>query len=392
MNSKKYLLTFGLVLSSIVATYFVTVSTAQQGMQTQASADTEYQIGAILFMQKAAEYRALCLQAFNWGKRSLDDDDKTKKKLPKVQKKMMRAVVVDIDETMLDNSPAQAYGAKNRLAFDLKSWYAWGDMRKAKAIPGSVDFAIYAKSKGVRIFYVSNRDEVQKAATIDNLRNAGFPDISDDNVLLRQKDSTKEPRRLAIAEKYAKFLQQTPWYEFPFGETLKSYWRDTPLLQGSVTRSLERRFALSAEYGVKAIYARLIAQAAALSPAALTLRSVVRGMNGSDTSADVKPIERRGDGLTLIETPRYRTFTKIILTLVGRERSFVEIAGNSEILVTILSKGELSFPNAKTLFQIPLQAREGWVRQGIVLPVGELGALAKHVQRANAEFEHAYDY
>ena len=202
MNSKKYLLTFGLVLSSIVATYFVTVSTAQQGMQTQASADTEYQIGAILFMQKAAEYRALCLQAFNWGKRSLDDDDKTKKKLPKVQKKMMRAVVVDIDETMLDNSPAQAYGAKNRLAFDLKSWYAWGDMRKAKAIPGSVDFAIYAKSKGVRIFYVSNRDEVQKAATIDNLRNAGFPDISDDNVLLRQKDSTKEPRRLAIAEKY----------------------------------------------------------------------------------------------------------------------------------------------------------------------------------------------
>ena len=203
MNSKKYLLTFGLVLSSIISTYFVTISTAQQGMQTQTQpADNEYQIGAILFMQKAAEYRALCFQAFNWGKMTLDFDDKTKKKLPKDQKKMARAVVVDIDETMLDNSPAQAYGAKNRLAFDLKSWYAWGDMRKAKAIPGAVDFAIYAKSKGVRIFYVSNRDEVQKAATIDNLKAVGFPDISEENVLLRQKDSTKEPRRLAIAEKY----------------------------------------------------------------------------------------------------------------------------------------------------------------------------------------------
>ena len=203
MNSKKYLLTFGLVLSSIISTYFVTISTAQQGMQTQTQpADNEYQIGAILFMQKAAEYRALCFQAFNWGKMTLDFDDKTKKKLPKTQKKMPRAVVVDIDETMLDNSPAQAYGAKNRLAFDLKSWYAWGDMRKAKAIPGAVDFAIYAKSKGVRIFYVSNRDEVQKAATIDNLKAVGFPDISEENVLLRQKDSTKEPRRLAIAEKY----------------------------------------------------------------------------------------------------------------------------------------------------------------------------------------------
>jgi 5'-nucleotidase (lipoprotein e(P4) family) len=209
MNSKKYLLTVGMILTSIVSTYFVTVSTAQQGTQTQVqTADNEYQIGAILFMQKAAEYRALCFQAFNWGKMTLDFDDKTKKKLPKAQKKMPRAVVVDIDETVLDNSPAQAFGAKNRLPFDLKSWYAWGEMRKAKAIPGAVEFANYAKSKDVRIFYVSNRDDVQLQATIDNLKTAGFPDISAENVLLRQKDtsgkyvSTKEPRRLAIGEKY----------------------------------------------------------------------------------------------------------------------------------------------------------------------------------------------
>lgn len=210
MRSKKYLLTFGLVLSSVVSTYFVTVSTAQQGAtQTQAqTADNDYQIGATLFMQKAAEYRALCFQAFYWGKRTLEDDAKTSKKLPKAERKMPRAVVVDIDETVLDNSPAQAFGIKNKLPFNLKDWYAWGEMRKAKAIPGAVEFANYAKSKGVRIFYVSNRDEVQKAATIDNLKSAGFPDISAENVLLRQVDenkrniSTKEPRRRAIAEKY----------------------------------------------------------------------------------------------------------------------------------------------------------------------------------------------
>jgi len=200
MNSKKYLLTFGLVLSSVVSTYFVTVSTAQQAV-TQ-TADNDYQIAATLFTQKAAEYRALCFQAFNWGKRILNDDEKAKKKLPKAQRKMPRAVVVDIDETVLDNSPAQAFGIKNKLPFNLKDWYAWGEMRKAKAVPGAVDFANYAKSKGVRIFYVSNRDEVQKTATIDNLKAAGFPDISAENVILRQKESTKEPRRMAIAEKY----------------------------------------------------------------------------------------------------------------------------------------------------------------------------------------------
>lgn len=203
MKSKKYLLTFGLVLSSIVSTYFVTVSTtAQQGAQTPQTADNDYQLGATLFMQRAAEYRALCYQAFYWGRRSLEDDEKTKKKLPKPQRKMPRAVVVDIDETVLDNSPAQAYGIKNKLPFNLKDWYAWGELRKAKAIPGAVEFALYAKSKGVRIFYVSNRDEAQKQATIDNLKAVGFPDISAENVVLRQKESTKEPRRLTIAEKY----------------------------------------------------------------------------------------------------------------------------------------------------------------------------------------------
>jgi len=117
---------------------------------------------------------------------------------------MPRAVVVDIDETVLDNSPSNAYTAKNDLPFNVKDWYAWGEMRKAKPVPGAVEFLNYAVSKGVKIFYISNRDEVQKQATIDNLRTVGFKDASTDNVWLRQNpaESTKEPRRLAVAAKY----------------------------------------------------------------------------------------------------------------------------------------------------------------------------------------------
>ena len=205
MKTKKYILTFGLIVSSIVSTYFVTVSTAQQAAQPQpATADNEYQVAGILYMQKAAEYRALAYQAFNVAKMQLDADfDKKKlKTLPKSQQKMPRAVVVDIDETVLDNSPAQAYLVKNRLPFDSKLWYAWGEMRKAKAIPGAVDFLNYANKKGVRVFYVSNRDEVQKQATMDNLKTVGFPDVTEETVQLRQKESTKEPRRQSISEKY----------------------------------------------------------------------------------------------------------------------------------------------------------------------------------------------
>ncbi len=206
MKTKNYLLTLGLVAVSVFSTYFGTVSTAQQGTKPapSATADNEYQIAAILYQQRAGEYRALTYQAFNLAKMNLDADfnKKNLKKLPKNERKMPRAVVVDIDETVLDNSPAQAYNVVNNLPFNLENWYAWGEMRKAKAIPGAVDFLNYANRKGVKVFYVSNRDEVQKQATIDNLKTAGFPDATVETVLLRQKESSKEARRNSISEKY----------------------------------------------------------------------------------------------------------------------------------------------------------------------------------------------
>ncbi|MBC7899748.1 MAG: 5'-nucleotidase, lipoprotein e(P4) family [Saprospiraceae bacterium] len=202
MAPKKYLLSLGLIASTVVSTYFVTVSTAQQPVLE--TADNDYQVAAVLYMQKAAEYRALAYQAFNLAKWQLDADldKKNVKKLPKAERKMPRAIVVDIDETVLDNSPAQAYAIKNRRPFNLPDWYAWGEMRKAKAIPGSVEFLNYAVSKGVKIFYISNRDEVQKQATIDNLKSVGFPDISAENVLTRTKESGKDARRAIAAAKH----------------------------------------------------------------------------------------------------------------------------------------------------------------------------------------------
>lgn len=202
MRSTKYLLSVGLIAATVASTYFGPAATAQTA--TAPAADLDYQVAAVLYMQKAAEYRALAYQAFNLARWQLDADldKKNVKKLPKAERKRPRAIIVDIDETVLDNSPSQAYGIKNGAAFNLKDWYAWGEMRKAKAVPGSVEFLNYAVSKGVKIFYISNRDEVQKAATIENLTKVGFNDISADNVLLRDKESGKDSRRAVVAAKY----------------------------------------------------------------------------------------------------------------------------------------------------------------------------------------------
>jgi 5'-nucleotidase (lipoprotein e(P4) family) len=203
MKTRKYFLSFGLVLASVVSTYFATTSTAQQGAQPQrATADTEYQIGAILYMQKAAEYRALAYQAFNIARMQLDADEKDRKKLPKAERRKQRAVVVDVDETVLDNSPAQVVQVKNRLPFIQENWTAWINMRRAKAIPGAIDFLNYASRKGARIFYVTNRIEVEKQPTIDNLKTLGFPDVSAETVLVKTGESSKEARRRSILQTY----------------------------------------------------------------------------------------------------------------------------------------------------------------------------------------------
>ncbi|KFN49559.1 5'-nucleotidase, lipoprotein e(P4) family [Arenimonas composti] len=85
------------------------------------------------------------------------------------------AVIVDVDETMLDNSPYQAALVRDGAVYDDASWDAWVQQRRAKPVPGALEFARIAAAQGVTIFYVSNRTDAQGPATVDNLRALGFP-------------------------------------------------------------------------------------------------------------------------------------------------------------------------------------------------------------------------
>lgn len=199
MTARKYLASFALV--AVVLTGIATAQTAAPAPQS----DLEYQVGAVLYMQKAAEYRALAYQAFNIARLRLDDDldRKNVKKLPKAERKMPRAIVVDIDETMLDNSPQQAKGIVTNRPYNTADWNVWSEKQSAKPIPGAVAFVNYATSKGVKVFYISNRSEkVEKEWTLNNLVKAGFQNVTADDLMLRTTESGKEARRKTVAAKY----------------------------------------------------------------------------------------------------------------------------------------------------------------------------------------------
>jgi 5'-nucleotidase (lipoprotein e(P4) family) len=180
----------------LLATLLLLLSPALTVVAQQA--DNESQIGAVLWMQTSGERAALSYQAFTLARMMLDRDLRT------ARSRMKRAVIVDIDETIMDNSRNQAWLIKNQQSYNDQNWLAWVNRAEATAIPGAVEFLQYATSRGVRVFYITNRKVAEKEATATNLRKLGFPNVNDETLLVRTdtKTSSKEPRRQTVSARY----------------------------------------------------------------------------------------------------------------------------------------------------------------------------------------------
>ncbi len=110
------------------------------------------------------------------------------------------AIITDIDETVLDNSPYNGRLIEQDVSYSKESWLEWGALSIADTIPGALYFFKYAASKGVEIFYISNRLAEQQQVTINNLKKYDFPFADADHVLLKTKSSEKETRRKSVAD------------------------------------------------------------------------------------------------------------------------------------------------------------------------------------------------
>lgn len=148
-----------------------------------------------LYHQQAAEYRALCYQAYNFGKVLIDKDLEDK------SIDEHRIVILDIDETVLDNSPYEAECILSDINYPTR-WDEWCLKASAKPIPGVLEFLNYARSSGLSVFYVTNRKVHLKDATIRNLQKYNFPHADDEHVIMRTAENSKEGRRQQLAEKY----------------------------------------------------------------------------------------------------------------------------------------------------------------------------------------------
>lgn len=183
--------------------------------QTDSSVNSaEINLHATLWVQSSAEYEAAAIQTYHSAGAMLDEAIKDTTWTAAVEQTgnfSMKppAIILDVDETVLDNSPYQARLLEDDAHFDSGSWNAWAREGNADAVPGAVDFLTAASARGVKIFYVTNRDAEVEPGTRANLRKLGFPmkeQQGEDIVLTKNEQegwgSDKTSRRNVITAGY----------------------------------------------------------------------------------------------------------------------------------------------------------------------------------------------
>ena len=196
------------LLNSLITTEIIFADNAKKDISDL----KEQNIMSVLYQQTAAERLAGSLQTFRSAKQALDNAlaDSSWSALPGQDVQGKRpAIIVDLDETVLDNTAYEARMILDGTKYP-EGWINWGKEAVATEVPGAKDFLNYAASKGVTIFYVTNRVIELKESTKNNLTKLDIPwDQGIDTVLMRGEnnwDSNKGPRRELIGEKYRVLL------------------------------------------------------------------------------------------------------------------------------------------------------------------------------------------
>lgn len=194
MKIKKVMITF-IYIAVLSASLAACSGTSEKNIPKEEKTKlTDQQLMADLWFQTAGETKALYYQGYNIGRLKLDTA------LAKGTNKKT-AIILDLDETVLDNSPYQAMTVKEGKTYPYK-WDEWIDKAESEALPGAIDFLKYAESKGVDIYYISDRRINQLDATIKNLEHVDAPQATKEHVLLKDpQEKGKEKRREIVSQK-----------------------------------------------------------------------------------------------------------------------------------------------------------------------------------------------
>ena len=211
------------------------------------------------------------------------------------------------------------------------------------------------------------------------------------------KRTPEDEFALAMADDYAAFLRQTPWFEYPFASKLWQFWTRTPVSLRNPIRSLERRISLSGELAVKIVYAKLIGFGAAATPVPLTNRSVDqgprrvrrRGGRGHHADRHAGGWRQRDRDAALPRLHRHPAEAGAARPRCGRDRRQRRRLGHAA-----RARGSFrpSISADRSFFPFPCSRSPVGAASASTLGYRELMGMIRRLRGTNIELEHVYDY
>jgi hypothetical protein len=216
-----------------------------------------------------------------------------------------------------------------------------------------------------------------------------------------QKPVAVDRYQAGVAAEYAAFLDQVPWYQFPYADKRAGLLATEPAAGDDATRTYERKAQGALAYTIKQGYADLIKAglAATSDPAFLDIHVWAIGKEPGAVAAaiagypDTELEKDLGAEGAVFVTKRYQVFTEMIPQLIDKGIGFREIGGNDDILVTVLGGSNIAAPTGTIpLFDYALPAEPATRRIGMIVPVRQLHTVLPILRAAGARLEHVYDY
>ncbi len=146
----------------------------------------------IRWVTNSNEYKILCEQTY---KNAWDNLSGVLKNAT-----AQSAIIMDLDETVLDNSDYQVGLTEKNESYNPESWSVWVNLEEAKLVPGAKTFIDSVRTTQTRIIFLSNRMASNESPTIDNMKQLGIYEEADIFLLRIDKPDKKHIRRAEVMQ------------------------------------------------------------------------------------------------------------------------------------------------------------------------------------------------